>query len=130
MKFTLKQAADAVGKDRSTLQRAIKNGRLSASINDLGNYEIDAAELYRVFDAIARNSANATDIDAMPVQVDALQQQVQMQREFIATLEKLLDEANADKRRLMQLLEHKPQKSDASELWRRVFKTKRCDTYN
>lgn len=124
MKFTLKQAADAVGKDRSTLQRAIKNGRLSASINDLGNYEIDAAELYRVFDAVARNSANATDIDATPVRVDALQQQVQMQREFIATLEKLLDEANADKRRLMQLLEHKPQKSDASELWRRIFRGK------
>lgn len=124
MKFTLKQAADAVGKDRSTLQRAIKNGRLSASINDLGNYEIDAAELYRVFEPVARNSENTTDIDAMPVRVDALQQQVQMQREFIATLEKLLDEANADKRRLMQLLEHKPQKSDAGELWRKVFKTK------
>lgn len=122
MKFTLKQAADAVGKDRSTLQRAIKNGRLSASVNDLGNYEIDAAELYRVFDPVARNNENATDIDATPVQIEALQQQVQMQREFIATLEKLLDEANVDKRRLMQLLEHKPQKSDASELWRRVFK--------
>lgn len=124
MKFTLKQAADAVGKDRSTLQRAIKNGRLSASINDLGNYEIDAAELYRVFDAVARNSANATDIDAKPVQIDALQQQVQMQREFIATLEKLLDEANADKRRLMQLLEYKPQTSNGGELWRQVFKVK------
>ncbi len=122
MKFTLKQAADAVGKDRSTLQRAIKNGRMSASINELGNYEIDAAELYRVFDAVARNNANATDIDAVPVQVDVLQQQVQMQREFIATLEKLLDEAHADKRRLMQLLTHEPQKVNTGELWRRVFK--------
>ncbi|MEI6745926.1 MAG: hypothetical protein WCL34_08190 [Methylococcaceae bacterium] len=122
MKFTLKQAAEAVGKDRSTLQRAIKNGRMSASLNDLGNYEIDAAELYRVFDPIARNTANATDNDATPMQVDALQQQVQMQKEFIATLERLLDDANADKRRLMQLLEYKPQKTDANELWRRVFK--------
>ncbi len=122
MKFTLKQAADAVGKDRSTLLRAIKNGRMSASINDLGNYEVDAAELYRVFDAAARINANASNVDALPVQVDALQQQVQMQREFISTLEKLLDEANSEKRRLMQLLEHKPQKSDASELWKKVFK--------
>ncbi len=122
MKFTLKQAADAVGKDRSTLLRAIKNGRMSASINDLGNYEVDAAELYRVFDAAARINANASDIDALPVQVDALQQQVQMQREFISTLEKLLDEANSEKRRLMQLLEHKPQRTDASELWKKVFK--------
>lgn len=122
MKFTLKQAAEAVGKDRSTLQRAIKNGRMSASLNDLGNYEIDAAELYRVFDPIARNTANATDNAATPMQVDALQQQVQMQKEFIATLERLLDDANADKRRLMQLLEYKPQKTDANELWRRVFK--------
>jgi predicted site-specific integrase-resolvase len=122
MKFTLKQAADAVGKDRSTLLRAIKNGRMSASINDLGNYEVDAAELYRVFDAVARTNANAADNDTQPMQVDALQQQVQMQREFIATLEKLLDEANSEKRRLMQLLEHKPQKTDASELWKKVFK--------
>jgi hypothetical protein len=47
-----------------------------------------------------------------------------MQREFIATLEKLLDEANADKRRLMQLLEHKPQNSNSGELWRKIFRGK------
>ncbi len=55
MSYTLKEAADAAGKDRSTLFRAIKSGRLSATKDDSGNYHIDPAELQRVF-PVARNT--------------------------------------------------------------------------
>src|SRR5215469_16874352 len=47
--FSLAQAARATGKSRPTIARAIKNGRLSASRADDGSYEIDPAELSRVF---------------------------------------------------------------------------------
>ena len=47
--FSLAQAAKATGKSRPTIARAIKNGRLSASRADDGSYEIDPAELSRVF---------------------------------------------------------------------------------
>jgi excisionase family DNA binding protein len=50
MKFSIGQAATKTGKPKSTISRAIKTGRLSATRS--GNrYDIDAAELFRVFPA-------------------------------------------------------------------------------
>jgi hypothetical protein len=43
------EAATLTGKSRTTIWRAIKAGRLSASRTDSGDFEIDAAELERVF---------------------------------------------------------------------------------
>ena len=47
--LSLQQAAKAVGKSKPTLSRAIKGGRLSATRTATGAYEIDPAELARVF---------------------------------------------------------------------------------
>ena len=47
--LNISASARAVGKDRGTLQRYIKNGKLSATKNTAGHYEIDTAELIRVF---------------------------------------------------------------------------------
>lgn len=49
MRYTLGQAAKATGKSKSTIQAAIKKGRISASQDDLGQYQIDPAELHRVY---------------------------------------------------------------------------------
>jgi excisionase family DNA binding protein len=46
---TLGQAAKAVGVSKTTLRRAIESGRLSATRNEDGSYEIDPAELHRAF---------------------------------------------------------------------------------
>lgn len=51
MKYTLSQAAAATGKNKATIQRAIKSGKISASKNTSGTYEIDPSELHRIFDA-------------------------------------------------------------------------------
>jgi hypothetical protein len=73
MKFSIGQAAIETGKPKSTISRAIKTGRLSATKN--GNrYDIDAAELFRVFppnvaqpqkqnDTQPSKNTNATDIE-------------------------------------------------------------------
>lgn len=47
--FSIAAAARAVGTSRTSIQRAIKSGRLSATTNDLGERVIDLAELLRVF---------------------------------------------------------------------------------
>jgi hypothetical protein len=47
--LTLPQAAKATGKDRTTLYRAIKSGKVSASKNAAGDYQVDVAELIRVY---------------------------------------------------------------------------------
>ena len=49
MHYTLGTAAKATGKSKPTIQRAIKTGRLSAVRKTDGSYEIDPAELHRVF---------------------------------------------------------------------------------
>ena len=47
--YTLGTAAKATGLTKSALFKAIKKGRISAIKNDLGRYEIDPAELHRVY---------------------------------------------------------------------------------
>lgn len=49
--LTLSQAAKEVTASRATIQRAIKSGKLSAEKTDTG-YQIDPAELFRVFDPV------------------------------------------------------------------------------
>lgn len=53
MKYSLSEAAKATGKNKTTIQRAIKNGKISASKGDSGSYEIEPSELHRVFPPVA-----------------------------------------------------------------------------
>lgn len=53
MSYTLSEAAKATGKSKMTLLRAIKNGRMSARRKDDNSYEIDPAELHRVFPPVS-----------------------------------------------------------------------------
>lgn len=57
MKYTLSQAATATGKNKATVQRAIKSGKISAVKNSSGAYEIDPSELHRIFPAMAQRVA-------------------------------------------------------------------------
>lgn len=56
MNLTLTQAAKEVGVSKSTLSRAIEKGRLSASKDDFGRFQIVPSELFRVFKPVARNN--------------------------------------------------------------------------
>ena len=49
--FRLSEAAEQVGVSKSTLFRAVRAGRLSATRTDDGLFLIDAAELFRVYPA-------------------------------------------------------------------------------
>ena len=53
MKYSLSEAAKATGMNKTTVQRAIKNGKISASKGDSGSYEIEPSELHRVFPPVA-----------------------------------------------------------------------------
>lgn len=49
VKLSLREAAQLCGRGKSTIQTAIKDGKLSAGRNARGGYEIDPSELHRVF---------------------------------------------------------------------------------
>jgi excisionase family DNA binding protein len=56
MKHTLGTAAKATGVSKSTVYRAVKSGKLSASRNIDGEYEIDPAELHRVYEPVSERA--------------------------------------------------------------------------
>lgn len=53
MKYSLNQAAKATGKSPSTIHNAIKKGRVSATKGDGDSWEIDPAELHRVYPPVS-----------------------------------------------------------------------------
>lgn len=59
MKLSASQAAKKTGKSVPTITRAIKSGKLSAEKTVSGGYQIDASELFRVFNAVT-DEPNAT----------------------------------------------------------------------
>src|SRR5262245_39588679 len=58
MYYTLGMAARATGLSKSTIHRAIKNGRLPAVRTDAWSFSIDADELHRVFPPAQAKSGN------------------------------------------------------------------------
>ena len=98
MKLTLGQAALETGKPKSTISRAIKSGRLSAS--KAGNkYEIDTSELFRVFPAtVAQHpepneqqpQRNTAEID---IETKMLREMLDRERETVDDLRERLTRA-------------------------------------
>ena len=54
MTYTLGEAAKATGKSKPTIQEQIKKGRISAVKDDLGRYQIDPAELHRIYPPVQK----------------------------------------------------------------------------
>lgn len=63
--LNLTAASRAAGVNRSTIVRALKSGRLSATTSDVGERCIDTAELMRVFGALKGNTY--ADAQALPM---------------------------------------------------------------
>jgi hypothetical protein len=73
--FTLGTAAQATGAAKSTILRAIRAGRISATRDDsTGQWAIEAAELFRVFAPLAVPPATAEVRDATDALVVELRQ--------------------------------------------------------
>ena len=112
--LSITAAALAAGLDRRTLQRAIKAGRISATVDAAGERGIDIAELIRVFgplrvtpqstpqrqDAAVSQDAPG-DAAGVPL-VEALRDQVRQAQEQ-------LRQANEREARLLSLLEAEQQ---------------------
>jgi hypothetical protein len=55
--YTLSTAATACGLNKSTVLRAIKAGKISATRNEHGEWQIDPAEMHRVYPPAESNGA-------------------------------------------------------------------------
>jgi len=95
MIYTLGEAAKATGKSKTTVQRAITKGSISASKNENGRYSIDASELHRVFpmvstDTVAQGSQVDTsrppDETPLQVKIEALEAMLEREREALTEM--------------------------------------------
>jgi AcrR family transcriptional regulator len=95
MAISLSEAAAATGVNRSTIYRAWKSRRMSATRTDTGQIEVDPAELFRVFPPIAvheaqtgamHHGARADGADDNALHVSALETEVRLLREMLDAL--------------------------------------------
>jgi hypothetical protein len=95
MNYTLGAAAKATGKSKTTIQRSIDKGFISASKGNNGRYSIDPSELHRVFpmvnvDTVARppqvNTSRPPDETPLQVKVEALEAMLEREREALTEM--------------------------------------------
>ena len=105
--LTLGQAARLTGTSKTTLTRAIKAGRLSAIRRDDGSYEIDPAELSRVYTVTpetpvtvavsgtpvhhATQERDPSDTQALKAEIDGLRAQLALMKEHAEDLKSQRD---------------------------------------
>ena len=64
MPYSLSQAAEAVGMNRSSILRAIKAGKISATRDEHDQWQIEPAELHRVYPAPASTTTHTDELIA------------------------------------------------------------------
>lgn len=132
--FTLGEASKEVTASKSTILRAIKSGKLSAS-KDGDSWRIEASELFRVFDPAPTRSGNhllkevepltpeppkLAELEAELIQARTL---LEAERERTAELRQDRDRWAAQAERLMLTVVPPPNQSSASRksgLWARL----------
>lgn len=118
MSYTLSEAAKATGKNKATIQRAIKSGRISAKKQSNGNYAIDPSELHRVFDATSQRVAQHTNAtkrnDQKSEDFNALQRIAELEKE-LAVMEAMKNGVDEQKQQLSETVDDLRKRLDQSE---------------
>lgn len=103
MYVTLGEAAKLTGKSKTSILRAIKNGRLSYAEKNEHSYKIDPAELFRVYPAVSNSNhpkSNSTsqqigtesnpvtliEVTALRERLEAVTEQLRQSKEYCQDL--------------------------------------------
>jgi hypothetical protein len=109
MPHTLAQAAEATGKSRSTILRAIQTGKLSATRDELTQgWLIEPAELHRLY-PVASDEANDHPRNrpaqgGLQREIDLLREMMAGKDEVIDDLRRRLDAEGEERRKLVAIL--------------------------
>lgn len=115
MNYTLNEAAKAVGKSKTTIHRAIKSGKISASKLESGAYAIDPSELHRVFqvgpvERTIRNDTGhpETTSETLRIQLETLEKERERERQQLEdTIADLREDRDRWRQQASALLEDK-----------------------
>lgn len=92
MKYTAGQAAKATGVATATVTSALKSGKISGRKDENGSWEIDPAELHRVFPPVSqkdheshsvKHSATPHETPERAGEINALEREVQTLRDAL-----------------------------------------------
>ncbi len=87
MSYTLGEAAKATGKSKAAISRAIKLHRISATKQEDGSFQIDPAELHRVYPSVQVKQAT----QQLPVNTDATAEIRELRAKLGAAAERIAD---------------------------------------
>ena len=135
MAITIAKAAEEVGITRVGLLKAIKKGKLSAGKDEHGEWQIEPAELFRVYPQKKPVTGNLKDevTDSNTLENKLLQGKIDLQREQINDLRQQLADAKGREEKILkmmdeqitnirQLTDQRQEKPEAGRgLWRRLF---------
>lgn len=122
MALSAKEAATLVGMSKQGIIRAIHKGKLSATRNDHGEFVIDPAELFRVYEPLP-----AAVPDATPVADNDTAHQIKSLQEKVAMLERMIDDKDFLIQSLLDKIPVAPQplqledKQHPKQWWQRIF---------
>ena len=137
--LTLNQAAKAAKKSKSTIQYALKTGRLSGFKDERGNYQIDTAELFRVYNtnnfemdekSTLEHAETAVKTALLVQKLEFLEQRLDKLEQEKNDISRRLDKSEEERRetqaKLTALLTYqtaeKPKEPNkANKLWNKIF---------
>jgi hypothetical protein len=134
MPYTLGQAAKATGMTKTAIAESIKKGRISAIKDDSGRYQIDPAELHRVYKLVSNDGDNKDSqnehykTQELTAKIMMLEIQVKSVCELKSRIEtecddlrRRLDEEASERRaaqtKLTALLTNQSQSANQNQLW-------------
>ena len=129
MGYTIGEAAKATGKTKSTISKAIKSGRISAIKSEGGKYNIDPAELHRVYPPVSVNGLPRVESERretpnnlidLKVEVRLLNEQLAKQDETVKDLRRRLDMETEERQKVSAQLTGLLTDQRAG-FWRRLF---------
>jgi hypothetical protein len=113
--LTTQQAAELTGKNRTTIWRACKNGKVSAHRSDEGDFLIEPVELERVYGSLRSPQPadalheDAEQPDSQPsastFETSMLQREVALLREQLRSLESDKEDLRGERDRLLKVIE-------------------------
>lgn len=81
--YSLKEAAERTSRGKPAILKAIQKGRISAKKNELGEWQIDPAELHRVYPVTSGTTTGNSSGERWetPKETNALQRELEILRE-------------------------------------------------
>ena len=113
MSYTLGEAAKATGKSKAALSRAIKLHKISATKKDDGSFQIDPAELHRVYPPVQAeqvaqqfpvNTAATAEIRELRAKLEAAAERIADKDAVIDDLRQRLDTEGEERRKVQAQL--------------------------